>query len=134
VVAFDELVASRREWIDDVLKPWCHRASLADLKRAELEWKDLAGRVDPQTTLWMWAWGRFPDLVHEQLPGVNETHEVRVTLKSGAEYVGYPDNRKSKAGWLVLTAMEGGSTRRMVERGPWPIDEIAAVKRLSEEC
>ena len=131
--AFDDLVAARRAWIDDVLKPWCGRASLADLKRAELEWVDLAGRVDPQATLWMWAWGRFPDLVHDQLPGVNETYEVRVTLKSGAEHVGYPDNRKSKAGRLVLSVMEGGSTRRMVERGPWPIDEIAAVKRLSEE-
>ena len=73
------------------------------MKRAELEWADLAGRIDPQATLWTWAWSRFPDLVHEQLAGVDETHEVRVTLKNGAAYVGYPDNRKTKAGRLVLS-------------------------------
>jgi hypothetical protein len=123
---FDDLVASRRTWIDEVLKPWCLRAPLADLKRAELEWADLAGKIDPQATLWTWAWSRFPDLVHEQLAGVNETHEVRVTLKNGAEHVGFPDNRKSTAGRLVL-ATRGG------EVGPWPIDQIAGVKRVQAE-
>ena len=122
---FDELVASRRSWIDEVLKPWCRRAPLADLKRAELEWSDLAGRIDPLATLWTWAWGRFPDLVHEQLPGVNETHEVRVTLKNGAEHIGFPDNRRSAAGRLVLATRSG-------EGGPWPIDQIAEVKRNQE--
>lgn len=122
---FDELVASRRSWIDEVLKPWCRRAPLADLKRAELEWSDLAGRIDPLATLWTWAWGRFPDLVHEQLPGVNETHEVRVTLKNGAEHIGFPDNRRSAAGRLVLATRSG-------EGGPWPIDQIAEVKRIQE--
>jgi hypothetical protein len=126
VSPFDDLVASRRSWIDEVLKPWCRRAPLADLKRAELEWADLAGKIDPQATLWSWAWGRFPELVHEQLPGVNETHEVRVTLKNGAEHVGFPDNRKSVAGRLVLATRAG-------EAGPWPIDEIAGVKRIQEE-
>lgn len=119
---FDDLVASRRAWIDEVLKVWCRTAPLAALKRAELEWADLAGQIDPQATLWTWAWSRFPQLVHEQLPGVDETHEVRVTLKSGAEHVGFPDNRKSKAGRLVL-ATHGG------EAGPWSIDEIAGVTR-----
>jgi len=125
VSPFDELVASRRSWIDEVLKPWCRRAPLADLKRAELEWSDLAGRIDPLATLWTWAWGRFPDLVHEQLPGVNETHEVRVTLKNGAEHIGFPDNRRSAAGRLVLATRSG-------EGGPWPIDQIAEVKRIQE--
>jgi hypothetical protein len=125
VSPFDELVASRRSWIDEVLKPWCRRAPLADLKRAELEWSDLAGRIDPLATLWTWAWGRFPDLVHEQLPGVNETNEVRVTLKNGAEYIGFPDNRRSAAGRLVLATRSG-------EGGPWPIDQIAEVRRIQE--
>ncbi len=133
VNSFVDLVASRRAWIEEVLKPWCRGASLADLKRAELEWADLAGRIDPQATLWTWAWSRFPDLVHEQLAGVDETHEVRVTLKDGAAYAGYPDNRKSKVGRLVLSSTEAEPTRRLVERGPWPIDEIAAVKRLPKE-
>jgi hypothetical protein len=96
------------------------------LKRAELEWADLAGKVDPQATLWTWAWSRFPELIHEQLAGVNETNEVRVTLKDGAEHVGFPDNRKSTAGRLVL-ATRGG------ELGPWPIDQIAGVKRVQAE-
>jgi hypothetical protein len=126
VSPFDDLVASRRTWIDEVLKPWCRRAPLADLKRAELEWADLAGKVDPQATLWTWAWSRFPELIHEQLAGVNETNEVRVTLKDGAEHVGFPDNRKSTAGRLVL-ATRGG------ELGPWPIDQIAGVKRVQAE-
>ncbi len=130
---FVDLVASRRGWIEQVLKPWCQSASLADLKRAELEWSDLAGRIDADATLWTWAWSRFPELVHEELGGVNETHEVRVTLKDGAEFVGYPDNRKSKQGQLVLASTETRPTRRFVERGPWPIDQIAAVRRMAEE-
>ena len=133
VSSFDELVASRRAWIEEILKPWCRQASLADLKRAELEWAELAGRIDAQSTLWTWAWGRFPDLVHELLAGVDETYEVAVTLADGSEYVGYPDNRKSQAGRLVLSSTESGPTRRLVEHGPWPIDTIAAVKRLVEK-
>jgi hypothetical protein len=133
VSSLDELVASRRAWIEEILKPWCRQASLADLKRAELEWAELAGRIDAQSTLWTWAWGRFPDLIHEPLAGVNETHEVAVTLADGSEYVGYPDNRKSQAGRLVLSSTENGPTRRLVEHGPWPIDTIAAVTRLVEK-
>lgn len=128
---FDQLVASRRGWIEEILKPWCRRASLADLKRAELEWPDFAGRVDAEATLWTWAWGRFPDLVHDQFSGVSETHEVRVTLKNGEAYAGYPDNRKSREGRLVLATMEK-STRQLIEHGPWPIDQIASVSRLSQ--
>ena len=97
-----------------------------DLKRAELEWGDLAGRIDPQATLWTWAWGRFPELVHEQLPGVNETHEVRVILRNGDEHVGFPDNRLSTAGRLVLATSAG-------DAGPWPIDQVASVKRIQKQ-
>jgi hypothetical protein len=131
VTAFDELVARRREWIEQVLKPWCRSASLADLKRAELEWSDLAGRIDPRSTLWMWAWSRFPALVHEQLPGVDETHEVRVTLKNGAAHAGYPDNRKTEGGQLVLLLTSDDANRRLTESGPLSIDEIAQVERLN---
>src|SRR4051794_9094328 len=99
---FKELAASRREWIDNVLKLWCRRAALKDLLRADLEWADIAGQVDPQSTLWTWAWGRFPDLVHEGLAGVNETHEVQVTLKNGRIHTGFPDNRKTEKGRLAL--------------------------------
>jgi hypothetical protein len=129
---FDRLVASRREWIDDVLKPWCRAASLADLKRAELEWENLAGSIDVQTTLWSWAWSRFPDLVHEELAGVNETHEVRVTLKNGKSRTGYPDNRQTAGGRLVLLSADSSASRSDAEPAPGPIsiDEIAEVTRL----
>jgi hypothetical protein len=130
VNTFDELVAGRREWIEHVLKPWCRSASLADLKRAELDWADLAGRIDPRATLWTWAWSRFPVLVHERLPGVDETHEVQVTLKNGAAHVGYPDNRKTEGGRLVLLSTSSDLNRRLAESGPLSIDEIAKVERL----
>jgi hypothetical protein len=133
VNTFVDLVASRRGWIEQVLMPWCQTASLADLKRAELEWADLAGKIDADATLWTWAWSRFPGLVHAELGGVDETYEVRVTLKNGQEYAGYPDNRKSKQGQLVLATTEQEPTRRLVERGPWPIDQIAAVTRVAGE-
>jgi hypothetical protein len=125
---FAELVARRREWIENVLVPWCRCAPLADLTRAELEWGDLAGRVDAKATLWTWAWSRFPSLVHEQLPGVDETHEVRVTLKSGEAFVGYPDNRKTEGGRLVLQA--SAAKVQPAESAPLSIDEIASVERV----
>lgn len=130
VTNFADLVASRREWIDGVLKPWCRDARLADLKRAELDWADIAGRVEAEATLWTWAWSRFPALVHEQLPGINETHEVRVTLKNGAVHKGYPDNRQSKGGRLILLCAGAEAGRGLVESPPISIDEIAAVERV----
>ena len=65
VAEFDDLVASRKAWITDFLQPWCRSAPLAALKRAELDWADIAGKVTADKTLWPWAWARFPDLVHE---------------------------------------------------------------------
>jgi hypothetical protein len=131
VNTFKRLVASRREWIDSVLKPWCRRALLADLKRAELEWENLAGRIDPQATLWTWAWSRFPSLVHEELPGVDETYEVCVTLKNGETRIGYPDNRQTEGGRLVLlSASDPRRPATATENAPLSIDEIADVKRL----
>ena len=96
---FKQLVASRREWIDNTLRPWCEAAKLHELRQAEQEWTDIAGRADPDTTLWTWAWQRFPELVHEGLPGVNETLQVRVTLNDGRSFIGFPDGRRSKRGW-----------------------------------
>lgn len=127
---FAELVARRREWIDNVLKPWCRSAPLADLKRAAMEWEDLAGRIDAKATLWTWAWSRFPQLVHEQLAGVDETHELRVTLKSGETLVGYPDNRKTERGRLVLHLGANVSKGQPPESEPLSIDDIAGVERV----
>ena len=52
---FDDLVASRKAWIADFLQPWCRSAPLAALKRAELDWADIAGKVTADKTLWPWA-------------------------------------------------------------------------------
>jgi hypothetical protein len=124
---FDELAASRREWIETVLKPWCLKAPWKELRRAELEWSDIAGRVDPEATLWTWAWSRFPDLVHEGIAGVNETCQVRVELRDGTTVVGYPDARQSRQGRLVLLSATGPG--RLEEHGPYTIDEVASVSR-----
>ncbi|MBT4868245.1 MAG: hypothetical protein HON53_24325 [Planctomycetaceae bacterium] len=129
MASFDELVTSRRAWIDDVLQPWCRDAALADLLKAEAEWNDIAGRVDSAATLWTWAWGRFPALVHEELSGVNETREVRLTLSDGREVAGYPDARSCESGRLLLLE---SSTSGNQEHGPYSIDEIAAV--VAVEC
>ena len=124
---FDELVSSRKDWIEDVLKPWCRGAGLNDLKKAETEWNDIAGQVDPETTLWTWAWSRFPDLVCDGLSGVNETAEVRVTMNDGRTVVGFPDARASKEGKLVLLcASQSGSG----QTEPISIDDIASVARI----
>ncbi|MGD9856262.1 MAG: hypothetical protein AB7U20_15060 [Planctomycetaceae bacterium] len=121
---FDELAASRRTWIDDVLKPWCRTAPLKDLKRAEREWGDIAGKVDPQATLWAWAWSRFPGLIVEGLPGFDETYAVTITLRSGERQTGYPDARKSRGGILVLVG-EGSE----LLLGPYSIDDITSLER-----
>jgi hypothetical protein len=119
---FADLAASRRAWIDGVLRPWCAAARERDLLLAEAEWADIAGKVDPFATLWTWAWGRFPALVHEGLPGVDETHEVVVALRDGSERRGFPDGRLTRRGRLHLVGPDG--TGEAV-----PIDEIAAVER-----
>ncbi|MDX1968012.1 MAG: antibiotic biosynthesis monooxygenase, partial [Planctomycetaceae bacterium] len=69
---FAALVESRKGWIEDRLRPWCQRALRSDLLLAENEWVDIAGKADPEKTLWAWAWNRFPDLVHADL-GIDET-------------------------------------------------------------
>ena len=126
---FDELVASRKAWLNDVLQPWCRQASLLSLRQAELEWMDIAGKVSPEKTLWSWAWSRFPDLVHETL-GIEETSEVEVTLRDGHTLRGYPDSRASQQGRLVLWGTDS-ATGQPGECGPFSLEEISAVRRLS---
>jgi hypothetical protein len=122
MTTFDDLAASRRQWIADILQPWCRAAPLAELRKAEREWGDIAGRVEPEFTLWLWAWSRFDVLYVEGLKGVDETFEVRVRLKSGEEHCGFPDARQTRRGTLVLQGEEG-------QLGPFSIDDIASVER-----
>jgi hypothetical protein len=124
VNTFEELVASRRAWLDDVLQPWCRVASRVELLKAHQEWVDVAGKVDPNATLWTWAWSRFPALVHEELPGVDETRPVRVTLASGEAIVGFPDGRQSELGRLVVLTDDG-------DAGPFSIDDVVAVETIA---
>ena len=127
MTSFDQLVESRKRWLADVLEPWCRTAARRDLRRAEIEWTDLAGKVDPQATLWTWAWGRFPVLVSEGISGVDETWPVTVTLKNGQTYTGYPDSRQTEHGLLVLMGTDAAGT--IIPLGPFSIDDIASVTR-----
>ncbi len=125
---FDELVASRKTWLSEVLQPWCRNAPLISLRQAELEWNDLAGKIAPEKTLWPWAWSRFPDLVHESL-GIEETAEVEVTLHDGRTVRGFPDSRASQQGKLVLWGADE-TDEEPHELGPFSIEQIATVQRL----
>lgn len=133
-VTFDELVDSRKQWIEQVLKPWAQQAVLKDLQRAADEWIDIAGKVDADATLWSWAWERFPALVHDGLTGVNETHEVRVTLRDQTAIVGYPTSREIKPGFLALWCLADDGSRRSEMRGPYSIDEIASAERVETDA
>ena len=126
---FDALVASRKAWIADVLKPWCQTAPRAALRLAELEWGDIAGRVSPEKSLWAWAWGRFPDLVHPELNGIDESSAVTVTLKNGRQVTGFPDARQSEQGQLVILCRDPSGGRTTSE-GPFPMEEISAIVRV----
>ena len=129
--SFQEMAASRREWISGVLIPWCRQANFRDLREAEHDWINIAGRVDSAMTLWTWAWSRFPCLVHERLPGVNETLEVHIRISSGETIVGYPDNRESARGELVLiVAGEDGSS---VQSGPHNLDDVISAELTNPE-
>jgi hypothetical protein len=128
MASFAELVASRKAWIAGVLEPWCRAAARSELLKAEPEWVDIAGKVDPEATLWRWAWSRFPDLVHESL-GIEETSAVEVRLRDGRVVRGFPDGRQSRRGQLMLLAeSEFG---RFHEAGPFSIDDIAAVHKTA---
>lgn len=125
--SFAELVASRRRWIDSDLKPWCERAAYKDLRLAEETWPDIAGKVDPEKTLWFWAWSRFPALVNADLQGIDEARQVLVTLRDGRSVIGFPDARQSKQGTLTLLCRDSADARRFVEEGPFTLDEIQSI-------
>jgi hypothetical protein len=131
MTSFEELVTSRKRWLNDVLKPWCQQARRADLIKAEPDWVDIAGKVDPNKTLWAWAWSRFPELVHESL-GIEETAEVEVTLKDGRKLQGYPDSRKSQRGQLIVCGYDAVAAKS-TEFGPFSIDDVESVRRCVEE-
>ena len=122
---FEELAAARRGWIENVLRAWCRQAPLKELRKAEQEWFDIAGRADANATLWTWAWERFPDIVHPDLPGVHETHEIRVVLTDGTELTGYPDARLSLRGMLVVVGTDESGD--VVTSEPVSIDQVVSI-------
>jgi hypothetical protein len=126
--SFEHLAGLRRQWIENVLRVWCRSAPLKELKKAEAEWFDIAGRADVNATLWTWAWERFSDIVHPEMAGVHETHEVSVRLKSGSELYGFPDARRSQKGQLVLVGNEATGT--MIIHPSVSIDEIERIDRV----
>ncbi|MFN8854409.1 MAG: hypothetical protein ACK50P_02530 [Planctomycetaceae bacterium] len=126
---FAELAASRRAWLDDILKPWCQTATRRELLLAEHEWTDVAGKVDPVKTLWCWAWGRFPGLVNTELQGIDETTAVCVTLRDGRVVAGYPDARESLHGELYLLGRDPENPRRSLTLGPFLIDDVATIEK-----
>lgn len=122
--SFSDLAASRREWIAEVLIPWSRQAGYRDLIEAEQDWGNIAGRVDPEMTLWTWAWSRFPAVIHEGMPGLNETCEVLLKTTDGRQATGYPDRQASSRGQIVLISRgEGGFD----QAGPFQIDEIISI-------
>lgn len=131
MMSFEELVIARKSWLNEVLKPWCQQAGRRDLIKAEPDWVDIAGKVDPSKTLWAWAWSRFPDLVHESL-GIEETAEVEVLLRDGRRFQGFPDSRKSLRGQLFLFGYDSIAARS-ADFGPFSIDDIESVRRCVEE-
>jgi len=132
MTSFADLVASRKAWIDQILRPWCGQAVLKDLRLAAELWADIAGRVAPEKTLWFWAWSRFPDLVHAELASIDETNSVAVVLRDGREFTGIPDARQSRQGMLVLIGRGRNSAPAFAELGPFSLDEISSVKRVSD--
>ena len=127
MTSFDELAAARKSWIQDVLRPWCQLASRRELLKAELDWIDIAGKVAPEKTLWLWAWSRFPTLVHENL-GIEETSEIQIELRDGRKFEGFPDSRKSQQGNLVIWGqIEAKNSPE--DLGPFSIDDIVTVQK-----
>jgi hypothetical protein len=124
MTTFSDLVASRRAWLSDVLIPWCRVASRADLIRAEQEWTDIAGKVAPERSLWLWAWSRFPALYVEGLGGLEESWPVKLVLRDGSTIEGFPDNRQSGRGQLVIQTAAGPTA-------PINIDDISTVDRTA---
>ena len=124
---FVDLVTSRQAWIAEVLRPWCCGAPWKELQLAEQEWLNLAGKVDPEGTLWAWAWSRFSGLVNTQTWKIDETYPISVKLTNGQTFAGYPDGRRSLQGKLLLLCRDQAQPRKFVDAGPFRIDEIFSV-------
>lgn len=127
---FVDLVTSRQKWIAEVLRPWCASADWKELQLAEQEWLNLAGKVEPEGTLWAWAWNRFPGLVNTQSWKIDETHPISIKLVNGQTFDGYPDGRRSLQGKLVLLCRDRAQPQKFVDAGPFRIDEIVSVATL----
>lgn len=127
--SFADLATSRRDWLSEILVPWCRQACYRDLVEAEQDWGNIAGRVDPAMTLWTWAWSRFPAVVHEGMPGLNETCEVRLHLMDGREVVGYPDRDGSSRGEIVLLSRSEAGFEQL---GPFRIDAVQSAELTTE--
>lgn len=127
---FADLVASRQQWIEGTLKPWCLAAPWKELFQAEQDWANIAGQVDAQGTLWAWAWSRFEALAHEGLPGIDETHPLRVTTRGGRVLEGYPDNRESRHGKLKLLCEVPPGSGDYELSDAISIDEVMTIVRL----
>ena len=123
MTTFSDLVASRRAWLADVLIPWCRVATRADLSRAEQEWTEIAGKIAPERSLWLWAWSRFPALYVEGLGGLEESWPVKLVRRDGEIVEGFPDNRASSRDQLVIQTATGPTD-------PITIDDIITVERL----
>lgn len=128
-LTYESVALSRRKWLDEILAPWCKSSSRKELRLAEGDWVNLAGKVAPEKSLWFWAWSRFPDLVEPELQAINETHQIRVTIGMGDIYEGYPDARESTNGVLVLLCRDP-STGRYEQTGPFSLDDIRSVERI----
>jgi hypothetical protein len=126
--AWEQLVSSRRQWIETVLEPWCRSAGRRDLLLAEAEWTNLAGQVDPQATLWKWAWSRFAELGTEQW-AIDESSAVTVVTHRGDCITGYPDGRASRQGQLVLLIDNSESPGQGFDRHAVLLDDICSITR-----
>lgn len=123
--ALDDLIVARRQWIDEVLRPWCARATHAELKLAEFLWLDLAGRVPPEETLRVWAWERFAGFV-DPTEGLSEAREWTFQHRDGRTVTGFIDRRESGCGTLAICT-RNPVTGRIETVGPWSVDEVVAI-------
>ncbi len=71
-------------------------------------------------------------LVHEELPGLNETYSVQVITRTGECLTGFPDARLSERSKLVLLGKDSVGT--LVHLPAISIDDITAVRRQNDSA